>query len=200
MYRYDIMTRIEKEKAIAIVRQDSAEKGRRVVSVLVDSGISILEVTCGTPGAFDLVDSLRDSTALVGMGTVLSASDAVSAAHAGARFIVTPNVDPDVIQAAHRHGLAALIGCATATEILTALSFGADAIKVFPAEQLGTGFLAAIHGPVPWAPLIPVGGVDVDNARTWLDAGAIAVGLGSHLTSGDDAAIAERVTRLKTLI
>ena len=200
MYRYDVMARIAEEKAIAIVREGSAEKGRRVVSVLADAGISVLEVTCTTPGAFDLVDSARDGTALLGMGTVVSASDAVTAAHAGARFIVTPNVDSDVIRAAHRHGLAALVGCATPTEILTALASGADAIKVFPAAQLGMGFLAAIHGPVPWAPLIPVGGVDVDNARAWLDAGAIAVGLGSHLTSGDDAAIAERVVRLKSLI
>ena len=200
MYRYDVMNRIAEEKAIAIIRERSAEQGRRVVSVLIDAGISVLEVTCTTPGAFDLVDSVREGPALVGMGTVVSASEAVSAAHAGASFIVTPNVDTDVIHTAHRHGLAALVGCATASEILTALTAGADAIKVFPAEQLGRGFLAAIHGPIPWAPLIPVGGVDVTNARAWLDAGGIAVGLGSRLTAGDDDAIADRVRMLKSQI
>jgi len=200
MYRYDIMGHIAQEKMIAIVREASAAQGHRVVSALMNAGISVLEVTCTTPGAFDVVDSLRDGQALVGVGTVLSASEAVDAAHAGARFIVTPNVDPDVIRTAHRHGLAALVGCATASEILTGLEAGADAIKVFPAEQLGMGFLAAIHGPVPWAPLIPVGGVDVSNARAWLGAGAVAVGLGSRLTAGDDAAIAERVRALKSQI
>jgi len=200
MYRFEVLTRVAAEKAIAIVREPTADAGRRVVDALVRAGMGCLEVTCTTPGAFDLVDSLRGGACLVGMGTVLSPSEAVEAAHAGASFVVTPNVDPDVIHTAHRHGLAALIGCGTATEIVTALEHGADAIKVFPAEQLGPGFLKAVHGPLPWAPLIPVGGVDADNAASWLAAGGIAVGLGSKLTVGDDAAIAERVRRLRAAL
>ena len=196
MYRYETMARVAAGKAIAIVREPSAEAARRVVADLVGAGMPILEVTCTTPGAFDLVDSLRQADTLVGMGTVLSPAEAVSAAHAGAQFIVTPNVDPAVIATAHRHGLAALIGAASATEIVTALQAGADAIKVFPAEQLGFGFLSAIHGPLPWAPLIPVGGVDVANARAWLNTGAIAVGLGSKLTRGDQATIQRTVADL----
>jgi len=183
-YRFEVLPQIAAAKAIAIVREHTVNDGQRVIESLVKAKMPALEVTCTTPGAFDLTDSLRDSGALVGMGTVLSASEAVDAAHAGAKFIVTPNINADVIRTAHRHGLATLIGCGSATEIVTALELGADAIKVFPAEQLGMGFLKAIHGPLPWAPLIPVGGVDVDNAAEWLSAGGIAVGMGSKLTSG----------------
>jgi len=188
MYRFEIMPQVAAAKAIAIVREHSAAEGARVVDALVGAKMPALEVTCTTPGAFDLVESLRDGRTLVGVGTVLSASEAVDAAHAGARFIVTPNLDADVVRAAQRHGLATIIGCGTATEIVEALQLGADACKVFPAEQLGMGFLKAIHGPLPWAPLIPVGGVDVANASDWLKAGGVAVGLGSKLTSGDIAA------------
>jgi len=183
-YKFEVVPAIAAAKAIAIVREHTAEDGRRVIESLVTAGMPALEVTCTTPGAFDLTDSLRDSAPLVGMGTVLSAAEAVDAAHVGARFIVTPNVSADVINTAHRHGLATIVGCGSATEIVSALELGADAIKVFPAEQLGTGFLKAIHGPLPWAPLIPVGGLDVDNAADWLVAGGIAVGIGSKLTSG----------------
>ena len=195
-YRFEIMPQVAAAKAIAIVRESTRTDGRRVVDALVAAGMPALEVTCPTPGAFDLVDSLRDGVALVGMGTVLSASEAVDAAHAGALFIVTPNVDADVIRAAHRHGLATIIGCGTATEIVTALEYGADACKVFPAEQLGMGFIKAIHGPLPHAPLIPVGGVDVANAADWLNAGAVAVGMGSKLTKGDATIIASNVKTL----
>ena len=190
-YRFEVLPQVAAAKAIAIVREHTKADGRRVVDALVGAGMPALEVTCTTPGAFDLVDSLRDGNfgagsraVLVGMGTVLSAAEAVDAAHAGARFIVTPNVDADVVRVAHRHGLATMIGCGSATEIVTALELGADAVKVFPAEQLGLGFLKAIHGPLPWAPLIPVGGVDANNAAAWLKAGGIAVGLGSKLTAG----------------
>jgi len=187
-YRFEVMPRLVAAKAVAIVRERSATEGRRVVDALTGAGMGALEVTCTTPGAFALVESLRDGATLVGVGTVLSASEAVDAAHAGASFIVTPNFEPAVITAAHRHGLAAIVGCGTATEIVRALEAGADACKVFPAEQLGMGFLRAIHGPLPWAPLVPVGGVDAANAADWLAAGGIAVGLGSKLTSGDVAA------------
>ena len=187
-YKFEVMPRLVAAKAVAIVRERSATEGRRVVDALTGAGMGALEVTCTTPGAFALVESLRDGATLVGVGTVLSASEAVDAAHAGASFIVTPNFEPAVITAAHRHGLAAIVGCGTATEIVHALEAGADACKVFPAEQLGMGFLRAIHGPLPWAPLVPVGGVDAANAADWLAAGGIAVGLGSKLTSGDVAA------------
>ena len=200
MYRYETMSRLVEGRVVAIVREGSRGEGRRVVSLLVELGVPALEVTATTPGFYDLVAEVSGGRALVGVGTVLAASQAVDAAQAGASYVVTPNCCPEVIRAAHRHGLAALVGCATPTEIVTALEAGADAIKVFPAETLTPAFLTAVHGPLPWAPLIPVGGVTVDNARTWLDHGAVAVALGSALTKGTDPEIAERVRQLLTNI
>jgi len=196
MFRFEVMSHIAQYKAIAIVREKTADRGRQVASAVVKAGLGAVEVTCTTPAAFDIIEGMRGQAAVIGAGTVLSPSEAVSAAHAGATFIVTPNVDADVIRTAHRHGLAAIIGCGTASEIVTALELGADAIKVFPAEQLGMGFLGAIHGPLPWAPLIPVGGVDPSNAAAWLAAGGLAVGMGSRLTAGDDATITTNVQTL----
>ena len=224
MYRYETMTRLAEGRVVAIVREGNRADGRRVATLLSGLGFPALEVTATTPGAYDIVEELCGSRTpvgtpvgtlvggpvggpvgapvgtpvgtLVGVGTVLSASQAVDAAQAGAYYVVTPNCCPEVIQSAHRHGLAALVGCATPTEIVTALQAGADAIKVFPADTLGPQFLTAVHGPLPWAPLVPVGGVTVENARTWLDHGAVAVALGSGLTKGTDDQIAGRVRQL----
>jgi 2-dehydro-3-deoxyphosphogluconate aldolase/(4S)-4-hydroxy-2-oxoglutarate aldolase len=195
VYRHEAMARIAKERVIAIVRQPTAESARQVCAALIRSDMGCIEVTTSTPDWEDLVRELS-SQALAGAGTVLDPSQAVRAAEAGAAFVVTPNFDRAVIAAAHRHGLATVVGCGTATEALAALEAGADAVKLFPASSLGPGFLKALHGPVPWAPCVPTGGVSVETVADWMAAGALAVAMGASLVIGSPEEVSDRVTRL----
>jgi 2-dehydro-3-deoxyphosphogluconate aldolase/(4S)-4-hydroxy-2-oxoglutarate aldolase len=188
-------------RVVAILRAANAERAEDVVAVLLENGIRSLELTLTTKGALDVMERLAstvpDATDL-GMGTVLTAADVDRAVDAGARFVVSPAVVPEVIEAAARHGIASYPGALTPTEIHTAWSAGASAVKLFPGGALGPGYLKAVRAPLPDVPLVPTGGIDVEAVGTWLDAGAVAVGLGGPLIGdaltpdGDLDALAER--------
>jgi 2-dehydro-3-deoxyphosphogluconate aldolase/(4S)-4-hydroxy-2-oxoglutarate aldolase len=115
---------------------------------------------------------------------------------AGAQFLVTPTLDRDVIETAHTYGLAVIPGVGTATEALTAMRYGADAVKLFPASQHVPRSLRDLLAALPQLSVIPTGGIGLDDVPQWLDAGAMAVGLGSELTRGQDAEIHSRLNRL----
>lgn len=182
-YRWHVMQAVAAERLVAIVRADSYERARELVEALLAGGLRVIEITLTTPGALRLLEEFR-GRALLGAGTVLSGGQVAAVAQAGGEFVVTPNVEPDVIRHASRHGLASFVGCATPTEAVAALELGADAIKLFPAGSLGIGFARALHAPIPWAPLVPTGGVGLANAAEWLDAGAVALGVGGSLCEG----------------
>jgi 2-dehydro-3-deoxyphosphogluconate aldolase/(4S)-4-hydroxy-2-oxoglutarate aldolase len=118
---------------------------------------------------------------IVGAGTVLDAETARQVILAGARFVVSPVLRPAVIELAHRYHIAAMPGCFTPTEILTAWEAGADVVKVFPATALGPGFFKDVRGPLPQVRLMPTGGVTRENAGEWIAAGAMAIGVGTAL-------------------
>jgi 2-dehydro-3-deoxyphosphogluconate aldolase / (4S)-4-hydroxy-2-oxoglutarate aldolase len=188
-------------RVVAILRAEDAARAEEVVDVLLENGIRSLELTLTTRGAWEVVERLAaklpDSTDL-GMGTVLTADEVDRAVDAGARFVVSPSVVPAVIEAAARHGIASYPGALTPTEIHTAWLAGASAVKLFPGGALGPGYLKAVRAPLPDIPLVPTGGVDVEAVGAWLDAGAVAVGVGSPLIGdaltpgGDLNALAER--------
>jgi 2-dehydro-3-deoxyphosphogluconate aldolase/(4S)-4-hydroxy-2-oxoglutarate aldolase len=188
-------------RVVAILRAENASRAEAVVDVLLANGIRSLELTLTTEGALDVVARLvarvPEGTD-VGVGTVLSADAVDRAADAGARFVVSPSVDVAVIEAAARHGIASYPGALTPTEISTAWSAGATAVKLFPAGALGPSYLTAVRAPLPDVPLIPTGGIALEEAGTWLAAGAVAVGVGSPLigdalaTGGDLDALAQR--------
>jgi 2-dehydro-3-deoxyphosphogluconate aldolase/(4S)-4-hydroxy-2-oxoglutarate aldolase len=192
-------------RVVAILRAENASRAEAVVDVLLEHGIRSLELTLTTEGALDVVARLAarvpESTDL-GVGTVLSADGVDRAVGAGARFVVSPSVDPAVIGAAARHGIASYPGALTPTEISTAWQAGATAVKLFPAGSLGPSYLTAVRAPLPDIPLIPTGGVAVEEAGTWLAAGAVAVGVGSPLIGdalapgGDLDALARRAQAL----
>jgi 2-dehydro-3-deoxyphosphogluconate aldolase/(4S)-4-hydroxy-2-oxoglutarate aldolase len=117
----------------------------------------------------------------MGAGTVLDAATARQAILAGAEFLVTPTLEPDVIEMAHRYGKVVIPGAMTPTEILTAWEMGADMVKVFPASILGPKYLRAVHGPLPQIPLVPTGGITGENAGDFIRAGAAMVCGGSWL-------------------
>jgi 2-dehydro-3-deoxyphosphogluconate aldolase / (4S)-4-hydroxy-2-oxoglutarate aldolase len=188
-------------RVVAILRAEDAARAEDVVDVLLDNGIRSLELTLTTRGALEVIERLAakvpDGTDL-GMGTVLTADEVDRAVDAGARFVVSPSVVPDVIDAAARRGIASYPGALTPTEIYTAWTAGASAVKLFPGGALGPSYLKAVRAPLPDIPLIPTGGVDVSTVGDWLDAGAVAVGLGGPLIGdalspgGDLDALAKR--------
>jgi 2-dehydro-3-deoxyphosphogluconate aldolase/(4S)-4-hydroxy-2-oxoglutarate aldolase len=196
-------------RVVAILRAENASRAEAVVDVLLANGIRSLELTLTTEGALDVVARLvarvPEGTD-VGVGTVLSADAVDRAADAGARFVVSPSVDPAVIEAAARHGIASYPGALTPTEIATAWSAGATAVKLFPAGALGPSYLSAVRAPLPDVPLIPTGGIAVEEAGTWLAAGAVAVGVGSPLLgdalapSGDLDGLARRAQALRAAV
>lgn len=196
-YRWQILAAVESARVVAIVRERTEEDANRAVDAVVGAGLPVVEVTMTTPGALRVVERLRGSDTLVGVGTALSAAEVAAAAGAGARFVVTPNLSDEVIATAHRHGLAALVGCATPTEIVHALEAGADAVKLFPASALGLDYLKAVRNTLPWAPIVPTGGVTEANAAEWIAAGGVAVGMGGGLTRGSEAEVRARVSALR---
>ncbi len=190
---------------VAVIRMREPEKLAAVVRALAEGGVRALEITMTVPRAIDLIADLRPSLPegfLLGAGTVLDARTAAGAISAGAQVVVSPVFKPDIIETCHLRDVPALPGCFTPTEILAAWQAGADIVKLFPATPLGPGYIKDVHGPLPDVKLMPTGGVTLDNAGTWIAAGAVAVGVGSALVdtravaasdSGTIAANARRV-------
>jgi 2-dehydro-3-deoxyphosphogluconate aldolase/(4S)-4-hydroxy-2-oxoglutarate aldolase len=196
--RWAACAAIEAAGCVGILRAGSAADAVAAGRALVAGGLTVIEVAFTTPDAPAAIAELRSAcpAALVGAGTVLDAAAAFAAVRAGAQFLVSPLVSADVLQAGHRYGVAVLPGAATPTEINTAMELGADAVKLFPASSLGVGFLRSVAAAMPQVPFIPTGGIGAADARDWLAAGAVAVGIGGDLTRGDPAGIEERARTL----
>jgi 2-dehydro-3-deoxyphosphogluconate aldolase/(4S)-4-hydroxy-2-oxoglutarate aldolase len=188
--REQTLQKIFSDKAIAVIRLNDAEKVMPVVDAIAEGGIHIIELTFTTPNAIRLIQQLSSrQEILVGAGTVLNEADALAAIENGARFLVTPVLKLDLIELAHRHHVPVMIGAMTPTEIYTAWTHGADVVKVFPAEVVGTAFFKSVKAPLPHIKMMPTGGVTLTNAGEWLAAGACAVGIGGALL--DSKAIAD---------
>ncbi|MEV8363642.1 bifunctional 4-hydroxy-2-oxoglutarate aldolase/2-dehydro-3-deoxy-phosphogluconate aldolase [Streptomyces niveus] len=185
----DLPAALRVHRLVAIVRGDDPDAALRTVLALVDEGIALVEVSLSGRDALGVIARARAALgpgAPLGAGTVLTAADAHAVHRAGADFVVTPAVCEGVT-AARELGLPVLAGVMTPTEIVAALRAGACAVKIFPAAQAGgPAYLRALQGPFPDVPFVPVGGVDAAAARAYLDAGALAVGIGSPLV-GDAA-------------
>ncbi|HTM22707.1 MAG TPA: bifunctional 4-hydroxy-2-oxoglutarate aldolase/2-dehydro-3-deoxy-phosphogluconate aldolase [Kofleriaceae bacterium] len=164
-------------RGIAIVRAPTAEQAALAMEAAIRGGIRVAEFTLNTPGALDLIrDFAARPGVVVGAGTVLDMAHAEEALHAGARFLVAPVVDDEVIAVATRHDIACIPGAATPTEMWKAHRAGAPLVKVFPAPPGGPEAIRAVLGPMPFLRLVPTHGVTVDNAGAYLAAGAYALG------------------------
>lgn len=170
---------------VAILRGLTPDEALPVGQALVDAGFRIIEVPLNSPDACESIRRLArafGATVLIGAGTVLSVEAVAEVAAAGGRLIVMPHADTAVIRAARAAGLACAPGVATPTEAFAALAAGADALKLFPAEQLGPAVLKAWRAVLPaGVPCLPVGGITPDNMAPWRAAGANGFGLGSAL-------------------
>ena len=176
---------------IAVMRGADADTIVEVAAALHDGGVTAFEITADTPDAMELIAevsaSFSESAAIVGAGTVLDSETARTAITSGAEFVVGPTFDPGMVETCNRYGVPVAPGVLTPTEALSAYEAGADIAKVFPASSMGPGHLSSLAGPLPQVPLMPTGGIDVDNVAAYIEAGAAVVGAGSALM--DDAAI-----------
>lgn len=199
---------LRRGRAVAVLRADDASRYDAVVDVLVAEGITAIELTLTTPGTTEALPRLAEryaGRAEVGVGTVVSVEQAVAVLGAGAAFVVTPIVQPEVVAVVRDASVPVFPGAMSPTEVATAWSAGASAVKIFPASTVGPGHLRALHGPFPELSFIPSGGVAVDDIGTWLQAGATAVSLGGELLGdalrgGDLALLRDRASRCRRLL
>jgi 2-dehydro-3-deoxyphosphogluconate aldolase / (4S)-4-hydroxy-2-oxoglutarate aldolase len=177
--------RIGENGVLAVLRGVDEDDIVPVARAVHEAGVGALEVTADGKRAAERVAAIdRDlagTDAIVGAGTVLDAASAQSVIDAGAEFVVSPHVDPEIVRVCNRHGVLSAPGVMTPTEAVTAIDAGADILKMFPASTVGPSHIGALQGPLGDVDVIPTGGIGTDNVADYLDAGAIAVGAGSSV-------------------
>ncbi len=179
-----ILNDILERKAVAVIRAKEPEKLKKIIESIAAGGVTVAEITMTVPNAIQLIEKMTnevDKNIILGVGSVLNKQVAEDAIKAGAKYVVSPILKKEIIETAHKFNVPAMPGCFTPTEIQTAYEYGADIIKVFPADVVGMAFFKAILAPMPHLKLMPTGGVSLTNAGDWIKAGACAVGLGTAL-------------------
>ena len=199
MQKHTVFNGILERGMVGIVRADSPDAALQIAEACIAGGITALEVAFTTPDTLGVLRTLRERhghDVLLGAGTVLDTETARAAILAGAQFIISPSVNVDTIALCQRYQVLSMPGAMTPTEIVTALQAGADIVKVFPAEMFGPAYIKALRAPLPQAPLMPTGGVTVENLNEWFASGAVAVGIGGSLSgpgaTGDYSAVTAR--------
>ncbi|MBS4199882.1 bifunctional 4-hydroxy-2-oxoglutarate aldolase/2-dehydro-3-deoxy-phosphogluconate aldolase [Bacillus sp. FJAT-49732] len=186
-YESDLIKRIEKEKIIVIVRGIKQKDCIPVAEALVAGGIRFIEVTMNTEGATEIISEWREyfkhDDVCIGAGTVLDTEMAFEAIQAGAQYIVTPNLDEDVVDLACKQGIEIFPGVVTPTEIMKAIKAGANAVKLFPMGSLGLNYLKEIRAPLSNVKIIATGGVNLYNIQDYFKLGVIGVGIGSNIVN-----------------
>ncbi|QGF22653.1 bifunctional 4-hydroxy-2-oxoglutarate aldolase/2-dehydro-3-deoxy-phosphogluconate aldolase [Raineyella fluvialis] len=184
--KWDSWSAIVQTGALLIVRLPSADEALEVAHAAIKGGIRALEITLSVPNALGIISELSQRYAcdgvLVGAGTVLDAQSAYSCIQAGARLLVSPNLNPEMLKVANRYQALSISGAFTPTEITDTMEAGADIVKLFPTALGGPAYVKTVREPLPWAPILPAGGADAANVHEWFDAGSVAVGVGSAIT------------------
>ncbi|HXD76901.1 MAG TPA: bifunctional 4-hydroxy-2-oxoglutarate aldolase/2-dehydro-3-deoxy-phosphogluconate aldolase [Puia sp.] len=186
-------------RIVAILRGCPPERVPAIAGALADGGIRLLEITLNSDGALDAIREVVErlgNRLLVGAGTVLTAAEAESAIGAGAAFVLSPSIDTDTIRITRQLGAVSIPGAFTATEILTAHRAGADLVKVFPAS-VGAGYFRDLRGPLSGISLMPAGGINLENIRSFRAAGAAAYGIGGALVPAGQETGAEALRGLR---
>jgi 2-dehydro-3-deoxyphosphogluconate aldolase/(4S)-4-hydroxy-2-oxoglutarate aldolase len=189
-----VIDAILETRIVAIVRLERYDHAIEITRALLEGGISAVEFTLTGAGAYDAISATRaalGNAALFGVGTVLNVDMAEASISAGAQFVVTPTMSQPVIRACMARGTPILCGALTPTEALAAHESGADMVKLFPARLGGPQYLRDILAPLPFLRIVPTGGVSAENARAYIDAGAVAVGIGGSLITAQSVAQAD---------
>ncbi len=184
MTREEVRNKILERKVVAVVRMKNSSQLLKVIEAIKIGGVSGIELTMTIPNAIQAIETADKEFGddiLLGVGSVTDKQTALDAINAGAKFVVSPIYKAEVVQAVIDKNIVVIPGCFSPTEIQTAYEQGADFIKIFPADNLGMSFIKSIKAPLPHLKVIPTGGVNLENAIDWINAGASAVGIGSAL-------------------
>lgn len=204
MTKLVVLNRIHDEKVMAIVRVDRLERAREIADGCLEGGISILEISYTNNNAGDIIEQLHSiygDELLLGAGTVLDSETARQAMLKGAQFIIAPNFSSSVASICNRYHIPYMPGCFSLSEVADALTAGADMIKAFPSSAFfGPKIVSAIKVPLPYVPVLSSGGATVDNIKDWLEQGVDCIGVGTLLTKGSKAEIAENARKIRTAI
>ncbi len=188
MDKEQVLTRIKDVGVVAVVRAENSDQAKRITDACIEGGIAAIEMTFTVPGAHKVIEDLAKTYTsdqiILGAGTVMDPETARVAILSGAEYIVSPYLNLNTIKLCNRYRLPCMPGVMSITEAVTAMEAGADIIKLFPGEAFGPKMIKAIKGPIPYAKIMPTGGVSVDNVDEWIKNGASAVGVGGALTAG----------------
>lgn len=188
MKRMQTIQSIMESGVVAVIRAESKEQGIKVIEAIKKGGIKALEITMTVPGAIDIIKEIseiyKDEDVIIGAGTVLDPETARACILAGAKYIVSPNLNIETVKLCNRYRIPVMPGVMTVKEAIEALEYGVEILKVFPGSAFGPSIISAFKGPLPQANFMPTGGVNLNNIGEWVKAGAVAVGTGGDLTKG----------------
>ncbi|MBE7048072.1 MAG: bifunctional 4-hydroxy-2-oxoglutarate aldolase/2-dehydro-3-deoxy-phosphogluconate aldolase [Ruminococcaceae bacterium] len=188
MDKEEVITKICDSGVVAVVRAENAEQAIKIAEACIEGGVPAIELTFTVPGAHHVIEELAkrytSEQIILGAGTVMDSETARISILSGAQYVVSPYFNLDMVKLCNRYRVACMPGAMTINEVVEAMEAGADVVKLFPGETSGPKMIKAIKGPIPYAKVMPTGGVDVDNVAEWICAGAVAVGAGSALTAG----------------
>ena len=203
MDKEQILTKIQDCGIVAVVRAESADQASRIADACIEGGVAAIELTFTVPHADKVIEELAKrytpEQMILGAGTVMDSQTARMAMLCGAQYIVSPYFDIETVKLCNRYRMAVMPGVMSVREAVMAMEAGADILKIFPADLFGPKIIKDIKGPLPYAKMMPTGGVTADNAGEWIKAGAVALGAGGSLTAGaktgDYALITETAKR-----
>lgn len=189
MDKLQVIETVKKIGVVAVIRGNTPDEAVQISEACIAGGVTAIEVAFTTPRAHEAILTLSEkykdnAQVVIGAGTVLDAETARMAILNGAAFVVSPAFDEATIKLCNRYRVACMPGTTTIQGVIQALELGADIVKVFPGEVVGSKFIKAVKGPLPQAQMMPTGGVSIDNVAEWFKAGAVAVGAGGALIGG----------------
>ncbi|CAL7899355.1 bifunctional 2-keto-4-hydroxyglutarate aldolase/2-keto-3-deoxy-6-phosphogluconate aldolase [Fusobacterium necrophorum] len=188
--KYKILNKILNSKIVAVIRGKNFEEGKRISQACLKGGITAIEITYTLENANEIIKELKneklDEKIIIGAGTVLDASIARIAILSGADFIVSPDFNKETAKICNLYQIPYIPGCMTITEITTALRYGVDIVKLFPANNFDSNYIKSLKGPFPDINIMATGGISAENVKKWFEYGAVAVGVGGQLAMGTD--------------
>ena len=189
MKKIELLSKLEKEKIVAVIRGENEEEVLKIVDAVHKGGINFLEITFTIPHCEQIIAKLSqqyedNKDIVIGAGTCLDTTAARLAISAGAQFVVCPHFDKEIMKLCNSYHIPILPGATTVKDMIGCMRYGADVIKLFPGDSFGPSAIKAFKGPLPQAEFMPTGGVSLTNINDWLDNGAFAVGTGGSLTKG----------------
>jgi 2-dehydro-3-deoxyphosphogluconate aldolase/(4S)-4-hydroxy-2-oxoglutarate aldolase len=184
MSKAETLKKLVENGVFAVIRMADSKKLMKVIEAVSKGGVKNIEITMTVPNAVEIIRELvkaNNGDSIIGAGTVLTKEDAKAVIEAGAQFVVSPIMNPEVIATCKELEIPCMPGCYTPTEVIAGWKAGGDIIKVFPATTLGPRYFKDLLAPFPYLKLMPTGGVSINNVHEWVNAGALTVAIGGDL-------------------